>query len=141
MYFEIEGNPYNLNKLTDSEEYLKNIPSDIELYENSSREAGSSKTVIYCFKQHHQPNKNKNIHCRYIFRFMWHCYVLLKNLGSKLLSLATNFVTFFFGLIAQAQQALKILELRNHMRINYRQKLEEVQVVLDYLQINMAITS
>lgn len=29
--FEIEGDPYNLNKLSDFEEYLKNRPLDIEL--------------------------------------------------------------------------------------------------------------
>lgn len=38
MDFEIEGDPYNLNKLTDFEEYLKNRPLDIEMSENNSRE-------------------------------------------------------------------------------------------------------
>lgn len=43
MDFDNEDNPYNLNKLTDLEEYLKNKTLDVELYENNSREAGSKK--------------------------------------------------------------------------------------------------
>lgn len=45
MDFEIEGDPYNLNKLTGFEEYLKNKPLDVEMSENNSREAGSSENV------------------------------------------------------------------------------------------------
>ncbi|KAI8085473.1 hypothetical protein BDF21DRAFT_415218, partial [Thamnidium elegans] len=45
MDFEIEGDLYNLNKLTDFEEYLKSKPSDVEMFENNSGEAISSKSV------------------------------------------------------------------------------------------------
>lgn len=45
MDFEIEGDPYNLDKLTDFEGYLKNKPLDVEMSENNSGKAGSSKSV------------------------------------------------------------------------------------------------
>ncbi|KAI7861541.1 hypothetical protein BDF14DRAFT_1868225 [Spinellus fusiger] len=47
MDFEIEGNPYNLNKLTDFEEYLKNKPMDmdIEMSENNIEEAASDESM------------------------------------------------------------------------------------------------
>ncbi|KAI7869196.1 hypothetical protein BDF14DRAFT_1880366 [Spinellus fusiger] len=45
MGFEIEGNPYNLNKLTDFEEYLKNKSMNIEMSENNIEETASDESM------------------------------------------------------------------------------------------------